>query len=134
MDVLLLGLIQLLTAPFLLIGWIWSINHGMAIFEKSKPEDAERGQGIENTMDSKQVVKHSCVKLMYELIGTGLWSLLFYTCSEQIIVLFFGLWILNSFTIRVSGCHFNPAISLAYSLRKDDKGISRKLAMAYMIA
>jgi glycerol uptake facilitator-like aquaporin len=48
--------------------------------------------------------------------------------------LFFGLWILNAFTIRVSGAHFNPAVSFAYSMRKDDKGISRKLALAYIIA
>jgi len=47
LDVLLLGLVQLLTAPFLFIGWIWSINHGLNIHERSQPEggDGERGGG-----------------------------------------------------------------------------------------
>jgi len=107
----------MLTAPFLLVGWIWSINHGLAIFDKSKPEDAERGGGVENTMGNKEMIKYSCTKLMYELVGTGLFALLFYTNYGNIFVIFFGLWILNSFTVRVSGSHFNPAISLAYSLR-----------------
>ena len=106
----------------------------MAIFDKSKPENAERGGGVENSMGTSEMIKYSCARLMYELVGTGLWTLLFYTNANNIFVLFFGLWILTSFTIRVSGAHFNPVISFAYSLRKDDKGISRKLALAYICA
>jgi len=37
-DVLLLGFVQLLCAPLLLIGWVWSINHGVAIFDISEGE------------------------------------------------------------------------------------------------
>lgn len=134
MDVLLLGLVQLLTAPLLFIGWVWSINHGVNIHDKSKPEgDGERGGGVENTMTAKALIKHSCAKLMYELVGTGLWTLLFMT-SKDSKVLFFGLWILNAFMIRVSGAHFNPAVSFAYAIRADDKGISRKLSLAYIVA
>lgn len=79
-DVALLGVVQLLTAPILLVGWIWSINHGLGIFEASKPEGSgNRGDGVENTMGGKELVKYACVKLVYEMFGTCLWTLLFVT-------------------------------------------------------
>merc|ERR1712216_795970 len=41
-------------------------------------------------------------------------------------------WICTAFCIRVSGAHFNVAISFAFSLRKDTGSISRKLSVWYM--
>jgi hypothetical protein len=40
-DVMLLALAQLLTAPLLFAGWVWSINHGCAIFDASKGDNKD---------------------------------------------------------------------------------------------
>ena len=38
---LLIGIIQILTVPIFLIGWIWSIIYGVKIMNKSKIEEGE---------------------------------------------------------------------------------------------
>lgn len=43
------------------------------------------------------------------------------------------LWILTVFLWKISGSHFNPAISFAYMFRKDEKKISAKLCICYML-
>ena len=37
-NVILIGLLQLVLVPVLLIGWIWSILHGIWLFQKAKGE------------------------------------------------------------------------------------------------
>jgi len=48
-------------------------------------------------------------------------------------VLLACLWILTVFLWKISGSHFNPAISFAYMFRKDEKKISAKLCICYML-
>ena len=44
----------------------------------------------------------------------------------------FGLWILIIFGWRISGSHFNPAITFAYMFRKDNKKFPKSLGLAYI--
>jgi len=84
-------------------------------------------------MATKELVKFAFTKLTYEFTGTMILTIVWLTANSGM-TLFFSLWILNAFIIRVSGAHINPAVSFAYSMRKDDKGISRKMALVYIIA
>lgn len=42
------------------------------------------------------------------------------------------LWVLTIFGLQISGAHYNPAVSLAYMLRKDVGRFPRVLGLAYM--
>lgn len=131
-DVMLLAFCQLLTAPLLFAGWIWSINHGMAIFDKSKG-DGENLNHPEESMTTFEMIKFSLAKLLYEMIGTFIFTIMFIGNNSPF-PLFLSLWITTSFCVRISGAHFNPAVSFAFSLRKDTGGLSRKLAICYILA
>jgi len=131
-DVALVALGQLLTAPLLFAGWIWSINHGVAIFDKSKGDGSD-GNHPEDSMTTCEMIKFSLAKLLYEMIGTFILTLMFLAHAGPF-PLFLTLWITTSFCIRISGAHFNPAVSFAFSLRKDTGGLPRKLAVAYILA
>ena len=45
-----------------------------------------------------------------------------------------GIFVLIIFAAKVSGSHYNPAITVAFMLRKDIGGFSRPLGVAYIIA
>lgn len=134
-DVLLLGACQLLTSPLLFAGWIWSINHGAGIFDASeKDENSKQESFAEESMTTTQLIKYSLAKLLYEFVGTYLIGLLFIMDHLLPFPLFLGLWIATSFCIRISGAHFNPCISFAFSVRRDTGGLPRKLAVCYILA
>ena len=46
---------------------------------------------------------------------------------------FVGFFILLIFSARISGSHFNPAVTLAFMLRKDTGRFSRKLGILYIV-
>lgn len=82
-----------------------------------------------------QLLKYALPKLIYEITGTYFFAMIFIaTNGNAPFPLFLTQWIITAFCIRVSGSHFNPAVSLAYALRRDIGGISRKLAIFYMVA
>ena len=128
-DTVLVGLGQLLTIPLLLFGWIWSINHGGALMDKAGVKDKS---SIESSMTQGQLIKYAMARLMYEMIGTYIITLMFITAPGNSFPLFLTFWIVTAFAIRVSGAHFNAAISFAFSLRKDTGSLSRKMAIWYM--
>jgi len=51
----------------------------------------------------------------------------------QQIALLLGLWVLIIFGFRISGSHYNPAISIAFMARKDVGHFPRSLGIAYII-
>jgi glycerol uptake facilitator-like aquaporin len=44
-----------------------------------------------------------------------------------------GLWILTIFGFRISGSHYNPAITLAFMFRRDVGKFPRALGLAYIL-
>lgn len=77
------------------------------------------------------MLKFSMSKLVMEFIGTLFLTLFF--ISGQSVVILLGLWILTIFFWKISGSHFNPAVTLSLIFRKDEKKISVKLAIAYIV-
>jgi glycerol uptake facilitator-like aquaporin len=53
--------------------------------------------------------------------------------AQQQIALLLGLWVLIIFGFRISGAHYNPAISLAFMFRKDIGHFPRPLGIAYIL-
>ena len=63
------------------------------------------------------MIKYSLSKLITEMMGTFLITMLF--MSTNSFALLTGYWIVTIFAWKLSGAMFNPAITLAYVLRKD---------------
>ena len=68
-------------------------------------------------------------------MGTLLLTSLYNSCYQagDGVGLFVGFFILLIFSARISGSHFNPAVTLAFMLRKDTGRFSRKLGICYII-
>lgn len=83
-------------------------------------------------MSCGQMLKYSLSKLVMEFVGT-MWFTMFFTSGSSTTMLL-GLWILNIFFWKISGSHFNPAVSFAMIFRKDEKKMGWKLALSYIVA
>lgn len=83
-------------------------------------------------MSLGETIKSSLMKLLFELIGTMFLTLLF-NCGGQNTGLLLGLWVLTIFGLKISGAHYNPAVSFAYMLRKDIGNFPRLLGLAYIL-
>mmetsp|Transcript_18203 Transcript_18203/g.13242 ORF Transcript_18203/g.13242 Transcript_18203/m.13242 type:complete len:112 (-) Transcript_18203:114-449(-) len=93
-------------------------------------------------------IKYSLSKLLFEFIGTACLTVIF-ICGQglvdanssvtggsfgsQQVALLLGLWILTIFGYRVSGSHYNPAVTLAFMFRKDVGRFPRMLGLAYIL-
>jgi len=82
-------------------------------------------------MTCGQMIKFSLSKLVVECFGTFMLTLFFYGNSQAIILS--GLWILIVFAWKISGSHFNPAITLAFMFRRDSKVFPKSLGVAYIV-
>jgi len=69
------------------------------------------GQGCCHTF------KVNAARLLYEMVGTSLFTMVFLSCDAGVGRLVLALWVLTVFCWRISGSHFNPAISFAFMLR-----------------
>jgi glycerol uptake facilitator-like aquaporin len=84
-----------------------------------------------------QTFKESFLILLFEFLGTLLLASLWNTCllsggsASSFLV---GFFILLIFSARISGSHFNPAITLAFMFRKDVGRFSRLLGLLYIAA
>lgn len=83
-------------------------------------------------MTTGQMIKFSLSKLIVELFGTFMLALFFFSRSQSVILA--GLWILIVFAWKISGSHFNPAITAAYMFRRDHKNMPKALGVAYIVA
>lgn len=76
------------------------------------------------------------LKLLIELIGSAFLSLIFNTCGPYSTLQFpllFGLWVLLIFGAKISGGHYNPAVSLGFIIRKDPGTFSRIVGVVYIL-
>ena len=85
---------------------------------------------MESSMSCGQMLKFSLSKLIYETLGTFIFTM-FYIANGQGLLLC-GLWILTIFCWRISGSHFNPAITFAYIFRRGEGKMPVPLALAYI--
>lgn len=88
-----------------------------------------------------QQFKESFLILLFEFLGTlllaSLWNSAYYMqyAGEAPIASFLvGFFILLIFSARISGSHFNPAITLAFMFRRDIGRFSRLLGLLYIVA
>lgn len=83
-----------------------------------------------------QQLKESFLILLFEFMGTLLLSSLWNTSYSVADFGSFlvGFFILLIFSARISGSHFNPAITLAFMFRRDIGRFSRLLGLFYIVA
>jgi aquaporin Z len=91
-------------------------------------------------LSGADLIRTSSLKLVFEAIGTFFLTLAF-NCSQKLrdfsvnqTAVLLTLWVLTIFGQRISGAHYNPAISIAHMLRKDVGSFPRLLAVAYIVA
>ena len=85
--------------------------------------------------------KESLLILLFEFLGTllltALWNSCWYAGFDHVGLLC-GFFILLIFSARISGSHFNPAVTLSFMFRKDVSGgsgrFSRVLGILYIAA
>jgi glycerol uptake facilitator-like aquaporin len=81
------------------------------------------------------VIRDSILILLFEFIGTLLLTCLYNTSLiyNDICGFFAGTFVLLVLSAKISGSHFNPAVTLAFMLRRDTGKFSRSLGIAYII-
>ena len=86
--------------------------------------------------DCMTTFKESILILLFEFLGTAFLTALFAACFAMgdATGLLCGFFILLIFSARISGSHFNPAITLAFMFRRDTGRFSRKLGLLYILA
>ena len=82
--------------------------------------------------------KESLLILLFEFLGTLLLTSLFNSAFQGegggFVGLLSGFFVLLIFSARISGSHFNPAITLAFMFRRDTGKFSRLLGLLYIAA
>ena len=78
-------------------------------------------------------VKESLLRLVFEGMGTAMLTSLFLSTRGFGLPFFIGFFVLLVFSARISGSHFNPAVTLAFMIRKETGGFSRLLGIAFIV-
>ena len=87
---------------------------------------------MESEMTCCERIKFALSKLVMELFGTFVFTLLFETHSQPVILI--GLWVLTIFAWKISAAQLNPAVTLAFMFRHDSKKIHASMGINMMIA
>jgi len=92
--------------------------------------------GETHNHDCMTTFKESLLILLFEFLGTMFLTALFCSCFQiqDTAGLLCGFFILLIFSARISGSHFNPAITLAFMFRRDTGRFSRMLGLLYIAA
>ena len=94
-------------------------------------------QGQAQSHDFCTTFKESLLILLFEFLGTLLLTSSWVACYQgaiDITSLLCSFFILLIFSARISGSHFNPAITLAFMFRRDTGRFSRLLGILYILA
>lgn len=83
-------------------------------------------------MTCGEMFKYSASKLIFEFVGTMLFTM-FFTSGTQSVILA-GLFLMTCFCWKISGSHFNPAITFAFMLRKGEAKFPVSRGIMYIIA
>lgn len=101
------------------------------------PKDSSNGavsqEHPEAHMSTCQMVKFSMMRLLMELIGTGIFMMIFIAAGMSSYIILLGLWIMTMFAFEISGAQFNPALTLAFIFRRDAIKMPRSLGLFYML-
>ena len=80
-------------------------------------------------------IRDSLLILIFEFLGTALLACLFNNTEnlQDPCGFFIGVYILIIFSAKISGSHYNPAVTLAFMFRRDIGRFNRLLGIAYML-
>ena len=84
-----------------------------------------------------KTIRDSLLIMVFEFLGTGFLCLLYSMNGAQgnfsFPSLLLGIFVLIIFAAKISGSHYNPAVTLAFMFRKDTGRFSRILGISYII-
>ena len=80
-----------------------------------------------------ETIRNSLLILIFEAIGTLFLFLLYNTTLNLDMGCIMCYWVLVIFGAKISGSHYNPAITLASMFRRDVGSFSRYLGVAYIL-
>lgn len=83
-------------------------------------------------MTCMEMLKYSLSKLVFEFVGTMLFTMMFTSGSQSVILA--GLFLMTCFCWKISGSHFNPAVTLAMMLRRGDAKFPISRGVMYIVA
>lgn len=87
---------------------------------------------MESSMTCMEMLKYSLSKLVFEFVGTMLFTMMFTSGSQSVILA--GLFLMTCFCWKISGSHFNPAVTLAMMLRRGDAKFPISRGVMYIVA
>lgn len=86
---------------------------------------------MESSMSCMEMFKYSLSKITFEFIGTMFLTMFFTTGSNTIILA--GLFLMTCFCWKISGSHFNPAVTLAMMLRRGEAKFPISRGVFYIV-
>ena len=87
---------------------------------------------MESSMTCMEMLKYSLSKLVFEFVGTMLFTMMFTSGSQSVILA--GLFLMTCFCWKISGSHFNPAVTLAMMLRRGEAKFPISRGVMYIVA
>jgi glycerol uptake facilitator-like aquaporin len=104
------------------------------------PPGSPGGQTASINSSNLTAKQYFCVnlsKFIIELIGTSVFTMLFYMMNGRYSSVLLSLWVITLFGMNISGAHYNPCITIAQMIRKTSSFGSRRrrlLGLMYIIA
>jgi len=78
------------------------------------------------------MLKYSFSRLIFEFVGTLLFTMFFTSGSQSVILA--GLFLMTCFCWKISGSHFNPAVTFAMMMRRGEARFPVSLGLMYIAA